>query len=256
MILIQQEGKPDLSLSYAIDQHDDDLTLPEITQSAIQFLMKENNKEGFFLMVEGGKIDWACHSNDAATVFWEVEDFDRSIAVAYDFYKKHPQETLIVITADHETGGIVLGTKKYNLNLQALQYQKCSIEMLSNKISELRKMRKNEVSWDDIKALLSMEMGFWSKLSIDKEQEKLLYTVFETSFVKNKVKFEERLYSKIEPLAVCARKVMNQIAVLGWAGGTHSAGYVPVFAIGAGSEQFCGKLDNVDIPKKIQALIQ
>lgn len=61
MILIQQEGKPDLSLSYAIDQHDDDLTLPEITQSAIQFLMKENNKEGFFLMVEGGKIDWACH---------------------------------------------------------------------------------------------------------------------------------------------------------------------------------------------------
>lgn len=256
MILIQQEGKPDLSLSYAIDQHDDDLTLPEITQSAIQFLMKENNKEGFFLMVEGGKIDWACHSNDAATVFWEVEDFDRSIAVAYDFYKKHPQETLIVITADHETGGIVLGTKKYNLNLQALQYQKCSIEMLSNKISELRKMRKNEVSWDDIKALLSMEMGFWSKLSIDKEQEKLLYTVFETSFVKNKVKFEERLYSKTEPLAVCARKVMNQIAVLGWAGGTHSAGYVPVFAIGAGSEQFCGKLDNVDIPKKIRALIQ
>ena len=163
-----------------------------------------------------------------------MEDFDRSIAVAYDFYKKHPQETLIVITADHETGGIVLGTKKYNLNLQALQYQKCSIEMLSNKISELRKMRKNEVSWDDIKALLSMEMGFWSKLSIDKEQEKLLYTVFETSFVKNKVKFEERLYSKIEPLAVCARKVMNQIAVLGWAGGTHSAGYVPVFAIEIG----------------------
>ena len=92
-----------------------------ITESAIDFLTKGKNK-GFFLMVEGGKIDWACHGNDAATVFNEVKDMDDAIKVAYEFYKKHPKETLIVVTADHETGGIVLGTGKYALNLKALQY--------------------------------------------------------------------------------------------------------------------------------------
>lgn len=60
-------------------------------------------------MVEGGKIDWACHSNDAATTFHEVIDFDNAIKVAYEFYSQHPDETLIVVTADHETGGFVLG---------------------------------------------------------------------------------------------------------------------------------------------------
>lgn len=75
-------------------------------------------------MVEGGKIDWACHSNDAATAFHEVEDFDNAIKVAYEFYMQHPDETLIVITADHETGGIVLGTGPYELNLQVLKTRK------------------------------------------------------------------------------------------------------------------------------------
>lgn len=118
MILIQEEGKDPSCLPYAIDRKSDDLTLAQITESAIDFLTKGKNK-GFFLMVEGGKIDWACHGNDAATVFNEVKDMDDAIKVAYEFYKKHPKETLIVVTADHETGGIVLGTGKYALNLKA-----------------------------------------------------------------------------------------------------------------------------------------
>ena len=93
-------------------------------------------------MVEGGKIDWACHANDAATVFNEVKDMDNAIKVAYEFYKKHPKETLIVVTADHETGGIVLGTGKYELNLKALQHQKHSADGLSQRISELRKSKR------------------------------------------------------------------------------------------------------------------
>lgn len=105
-------------------------------------------------MVEGGKIDWACHGNDAATVFNEVKDMDDAIKVAYEFYKKHPKETLIVVTADHETGGIVLGTGKYALNLKALQYQKHSADGLSRRISELRKSKGNKVTWEDMKEFL------------------------------------------------------------------------------------------------------
>ncbi len=202
-------------------------------------------------MVEGGKIDWACHANDAATVFNEVKDMDNAIKVAYEFYKKHPKETLIVVTADHETGGIVLGTGKYELNLKALQSQKHSADGLSQRISELRKAKGNKVTWEDMKEFLGNEMGFWKQLPISWQQEKKLHDEFEKSFVKNKVVFAESMYSKSEPMAACAKQVMDEIAMVGWVSGGHSAGFVPVFAIGAGSHLFGEKIDNTEIPKRI-----
>ena len=250
MILIQEEGKDPSCLPYAIDRKSDDLTLAQITESAIDFLTKGKNK-GFFLMVEGGKIDWACHANDAATVFNEVKDMDDAIKVAYEFYKKHPKETLIVVTADHETGGIVLGTGRYELNLKALQYQKHSADGLSKQISELRKSKGNKVTWEDMKEFLGNEMGFWKQFPISWEQEKKLRDEFEQSFVRNKVVFAESMYSKSEPMAARAKEVMDQISMVGWVSGGHSAGYVPVFAIGAGSQLFGEKIDNTEIPKRI-----
>lgn len=250
MILIQEEGANPSCLPYAIDRKEGDLTLAQITESAIDFLTKDN-KKGFFLMVEGGKIDWACHANDAATVFNEVKDMDEAVKVAYEFYKKHPKETLIVITADHETGGIVLGKGKYELNLKALKHQKHSADGLSKRISELRKTKGNQVTWEDMKNFLGEEMGFWKQFPLSWEQEKKLRDEFEKSFVKNKVVFAESLYSKNEPMAARAKEVMDDIAMVSWASGGHSAGYVPVFAIGAGSQLFGEKIDNTEIPKRI-----
>ncbi len=250
MILIQEEGKDPSCLPYAIDREENDLTLAQITESAIDFLMKGKDK-GFFLMVEGGKIDWAAHGNDAATVFNEVKDMDAAVKVAYEFYKKHPKETLIVITADHETGGIVLGKGRYELNLKALQYQKKSTDGLSKRISELRKSKGNKVTWEEMKEFLGQEMGFWKEVPISWKQERELRDEFEESFVKNKVVFAESMYSKSEPIAACAKEIINDIAMIDWASGGHSAGYVPVFAIGAGSHLFGNKIDNTEIPQRI-----
>ena len=250
MILIQREGANPSCLPYALDRKEGDLTLAQITESAIDFLTKGKDK-GFFLMVEGGKIDWACHANDAATVFNEVKDMDDAIKVAYEFYKKHPKETLIVVTADHETGGLVLGTGRYALNLKALQYQKNSTDVLSQRISDLRKAKGNKVTWEDMKTLLAEEMGFWKQLPLSWSQERKLRDEFEKSFVKNKVVFAESMYSKSEPMAACAKEVMNEMAMVGWVSGGHSAGFVPVFAVGAGSHLFGGKIDNTEIPKRI-----
>ena len=251
MILLQPSSATDVSaIPYAIDRKKGDMTLAEITRAGINFLSKDLSK-GFFLMVEGGKIDWACHSNDAATAFNEVVDLDDAIKVAYEFYKKHPKETLIVVTADHETGGIVLGTGKYALNLKALQYQKHSADGLSRRISELRKSKGNKVTWEDMKEFLGEEMGFWKQFPISWEQEKKLRDEFEQSFVRNKVVFAESMYSKSEPMAARAKEVMDQISMVGWVSGGHSAGYVPVFAIGAGSQLFGEKIDNTEIPKRI-----
>ena len=248
MLLIQEEGCTPWCLPYAIDRDEDDMTLAQITESAIDFLSKDNRK-GFFLMVEGGKIDWACHDNDAATALNEVIDLDNAVKEAYEFYLQHPKETLIVITADHETGGLGLGHQGYTLNLKSLACQDRSAEALSRLITDLRKTKN--ATWEDMKALLASHTGLWEKLPLTWEQERLLHDAFDESFTKRHVVFTESLYSRTEPVAVAVRKVMSQIAKIGWTTGDHSAEYVPVFAIGAGAQLFSGKMDNTDIPKRI-----
>ena len=253
MILFQTEAasKQDRSaIPYAIDRTKADLTLQEITRSAVNFLSKDASK-GFFLMVEGGKIDWACHSNDAATVFQEVIDFDNAIKVAYEFYAQHPDETLIVITADHETGGIVLGTGPYELNLQVLKNQKVSEGGFTKIVNQLRTKTKNQVSWEEIKQALKENFGFWDTVQLSDKQEARLKAVYESSLKNQQVKLEKSEYAQDEPIASEAKRIIDEIALVGWTSGGHSAGYVPVFAIGAGAELFQGRIDNTEIPLKI-----
>ena len=144
LILVQENDgidrtQPSESLPYAIDRKEGDLTLPQIVETAIAYLAPKGK---FFMMIEGGKIDYAGHADDAATNIQEVLDFDQAIQLAYQFYLAHPDETLIVVTADHETGGMALGTGgKYFLNLQALQDQHNSISMAKKK-REQKAIRK------------------------------------------------------------------------------------------------------------------
>ena len=250
VILVQEDGKGKNSIPYAIDRKEGDLTLSEITESAIDFLSRDNDK-GFFLMVEGGKIDWACHDNDPATIIHEVIDMDNAVKLAYEFYKKYPEETLIVITADHETGGAGLGTGKYALNLKALQYQKNSVEYISKKMMKLREEKKNKVTWEEMKEFLMEYYGLWDKLEVSKKQEETLRNEFNTSFKSKNGKTEKSLYTQSVSMAACAKRVLSEIAMVAWNSGGHSAAYTPVFAIGAGSEVFNGKMDNTDIPKRI-----
>lgn len=253
MILFQSEvaSKQDRSaIPYAIDRTKSDLTLQDITRSAVNFLTKDVSK-GFFLMVEGGKIDWACHSNDAATVFQEVIDFDNAIKVAYEFYAQHPDETLIVITADHETGGIVLGTGPYELNLQVLKNQKVSESGFTKIVNQLREKSNNQVSWEDIKQALKENFGFWDSVKLSDKQEARLKAVYESSLKNQQMKLEKSEYAQDEPIAAEAKRIIDEIALVGWTSGGHSAGYVPVFAIGAGAELFQGRIDNTEIPLRI-----
>ncbi len=109
MILFQKGEKKNNDLPYVAERVEGDLELPQVVEAAVDFL---NNEKGFFLMVEGGKIDWAAHSNELQGTILEMLDFDEAIQVAYKFYQQHPEETLIVVTADHETGGVTLGRGK------------------------------------------------------------------------------------------------------------------------------------------------
>lgn len=253
MILFQSEKaseKDRTAIPYAIDRTKDDLTLADITRSAINFLSKDLSK-GFFLMVEGGKIDWACHSNDAATAFHEVADMDEAVKVAYEFYSQHPDETLIVVTADHETGGFVLGTGAYKLNLQVLKNQKVSESGFTRILNELRKKYNNNVSWEKVQQALKENFGFWDKVKLNEKQEERLLAKYNDTFKGKEAKLEKSEYAQDEPLAAEAKRNIDEIALVGWTSGGHSAGYVPVFAIGAGADLFQGRIDNTEIPIKI-----
>jgi alkaline phosphatase len=80
-------------------------TLAELTDKALGMI--SNNKRGFFLMVEGGEIDRRAHAGDAAGVIKQVRDFDAAVAVVLTFARKN-NDTLVVMTADHETGGLIV----------------------------------------------------------------------------------------------------------------------------------------------------
>ncbi|MGL5980882.1 MAG: alkaline phosphatase [Phocaeicola sp.] len=252
MILFQPESATDKSaIPYAIDRQKGDLSLEDITRAGINFLSKDKSK-GFFLMIEGGKIDWACHANDAATTIREIIDFDNSIKIAYEFYQQHPDETLIVVTADHETGGLVLGKGPYTLNLKALKHQKASENEFTKNIAALRKKHKNEiVPWEAVKQALKESFGFWGSIELSKEQEDRLKNIYTQTFEEQSTEVHQSEYQKAELIASEARDIMSDIAHLGWGSQGHSAGYVPIYAIGVGAELFQGRMDNIDIPVHI-----
>ena len=248
LMLYQKEVATDLP--YAIDREEGDLTLAQITEAGIEYLSKKS-KKGFFFMVEGGKIDYASHSDDGATMVNEVIDFDNAIKVAYEFYKKHPNETLIVVTADHETGGLVLGySGAYALNLKALAGQKVSSDRMASILRRASRARM-ELRWERVQELLKENFGLWDKVELTKEETHELRVYFEQAYATTDISKRE---SKLSSLAYRAKQMINHKALLSWAGPNHSASFVPLFAIGAGAEKFDGVIDNTDIPKLIKKI--
>ncbi len=242
MMLFQKEIASEIP--YSIDRDANDLTLAQITKAGIDFL-SQKSKKGFLFMIEGGKIDYASHSDDAATMFQEVIDFDNAIKEALEFYKKHKDETLIIVTADHETGGIVLGfNSSYTLNLKALSGQKASADKIADIIIAADKEKR--LTWDDARQILKEQFGLWETATINEQQTDKLKQIFENAeLVENKEK-------QLKQLVETAKHMVAQSAAISWASGNHSGTFVPLFAIGEDSDEFNGVLDNTDIPKRIK----
>lgn len=247
MILVQKDddqgAKHGSNLTYAIDRKEGDLTLAQIVNTAIPFLATRHEK--FFMMVEGGMIDYACHGDDAATAFGEVWDMDEAMRVAYAFYLAHPDETLIVVTADHETGGLALGNSDYTLHLDQLQNQKCSAWVLSDAFTQLFKENKKP-SWEQVQALYRENMGFWENVEISKEEEEELKALYKAA-CKGKTKNTKTMYKTINKLGDAGIALLNKKAHVGWTTHAHSAHAVPIFSIGPNAQLFSGWHDNTEI---------
>lgn len=255
ILMISEKNYRGIELPYAIDREKDDMQLKHLTTAALDFLQRDKSA-GFFMMMEGGQIDHCAHVNDGASVIQEVIDFDNNVRLAYEFYKKHPEETLIVVTADHETGGLALGAKHTILDLQLLGNQKVSIDKLSTRIRKLRDNKDHKATWEEVAALLKTDLGFWDTVKITPEDQKRLKEYYDITFSGEGVKAIKTLYANSDPLAVLAIEIMNKTAMVGWTTNSHTAAAVPVYAIGVGAENFSGRMDNTDIQKRIKKLLQ
>ena len=231
------------NLPYAIDRKEGDLTLTQIVSTAIPFL--NARYERFFMMVEGGMIDYACHADDAATSIGETWDMNDAMQVAYDFYLAHPDETLILVTADHETGGLALGNSDYTLHLDLLQNQKCSSWVLSDRFTQLFK-ETSKPKWTDVKRLYRENLGFWDTVKISDDEEDDLKDLYEKA-CEGKGKDAKNMYKTINSLGEAGVALLNKKAHIGWTTRAHSAHAVPIFAIGPNAELFSGWHDNSDI---------
>ena len=250
------------ALPYSIDTKPTDISLTEFTQKGVELL---DGPEGFFMMVEGGKIDWTCHANDAMTAILDTLEFDKSIRVAYDFYQAHPEETLIVVTGDHETGGMALGFAgtQYDSFFDVLNPQKVSFEVFSGKImKEYKETHAAGGKFEDMIPLLKdyfgLEIAGEGNLVLKGFELQSLEEAFVQSMSGIKVNAgtaDYLLYGGYDPFTVEITHILNQKAGLGWTSYSHTGVPLPTSAIGVGSETFNGFYDNTDVAKKIMAIM-
>ncbi len=259
------------AMPYAIDRPPTNVSLAEMTETAINCL--KHDRDGFFILVEGGKIDWACHANDARTVIGDVLAFDAAVKRAVDFYNAHPKNTLIIVTGDHETGGMSVGNAVagYSENLAALTAQRHSlVHFLANHWPKHKQTYAGAYDWekdnlnsDDpdaaaFVALLNDCFGLeWAAL--DERQQTLIENAYDksmTGFNRSGDAENQRRYGSYEPVTATIAAVMSERAGIGWTSFSHTAVPVPVFALGAKSELFAGGYDNTDIAKKLAAAMR
>ncbi|EXJ15766.1 alkaline phosphatase [Imhoffiella purpurea] len=252
------------AMPYSIDRPETNLSLAEMTEVAIEYLYEKNNR-GFFLMVEGGKIDWACHANDAVAAIGDVLDFDQAIAKALTFYEAHPKDTLIVVTGDHETGGMTIGhaTTAYTAYYDKLFGQENSFEYFAANQWEAHKAKYEEgydwtqednlASNSEMVGLLESAFGLvWNDLN-DYQKQKLedAYDMSMTDENDNSKAENTLLYGSYEPIIVTITHILNEVASIGWTSYSHTGVPVPVFAQGGQADLFAGFYDNTDIAKNL-----
>ena len=252
-------GKEEEDLPYAIDRQEDDTRLSDFVKAGISYLESHFGSKGFFFMIEGGKIDYAGHADDAATCFQELTDMTYSVDLALEFLARHPKETLILITADHETGGLMLGAGKYEMHPERLAWQKASASELTGLFRRTffpEGQPYKAPSWEAVKAFFASNLGLWEQVEVDPRAEAKLRETYEKTFGKggNRNLGTTNLYSVNAQLVAEAIEILDQAAGYRFSYGSHSGSPVGLYVTGAGSEAFIAVRDNAQIAPLIADL--
>ncbi|MDO4601626.1 MAG: alkaline phosphatase [Eubacteriales bacterium] len=279
-IVIDETLADDDAMSYSMDLEEGEWGLADYVEKGIEVL---DNDKGFFMMCEGGKIDWACHANDAAAAITDTKAMDDAVGKAVEFYNEHPDETLILVTGDHETGGLSMGfagtdydTFLANMENQKISYAKFDSDYVS-------KYKENKTDFDtvmkDVTELFGLQAPGENAETSNKADSKDEHPESEdkgslvmTDYEYNKLKAaydetmsrtgeeeefgqeEYLLYGSYEPLTVTITHILNNKSGVNFSSYAHTGLPVEVFAMGVGQENFSGYYDNTDIFNKVAAL--
>ncbi|MBQ5735495.1 MAG: alkaline phosphatase [Lachnospiraceae bacterium] len=269
------------AMSYEVDRQDNEWALADYVEKGIDVL---DNDNGFFMMVEGGKIDWACHANDATSTIADTIALDNAVGKAVEFYNEHPDETLIIVTGDHETGGLTIGfagtdydTFLKNFNNQKISYAKFDSDYVSkykenktdfdtvmNDVTELFGLAAPDGSSDGTSAKdsadLHPESNDTGALSMTDYEYSLLKTAYDTTMSRTgeekEYGQEEYIkYGSYEPLTVTITHILNNKSGVNFGSYAHTGLPVEVLVKGVGAEDFSGYYDNTDIYNRLASLL-
>lgn len=251
VVLLNTDTVRSSTVGYTVDSIPGVLNLVDMTKACLAHLEK-TSPDHFFMMVENGDIDHSAHSNDGGSVVREVLRLQEAIQVAYDFYKQHPDETLIVITADHNTGGMALANQflHYEANLKTLDYQRISKDRFSEWCIDMLK-NKTKITWDEMKKVLADRFGYGKEVKLTNAQCEYIKDEFQKTFIKRQFKDHRTMYNVSNRFVEAVFDTFNDIAGIGFTAESHSGDFVPVIAIGVDAQRFNGLHDNTQLPRII-----
>jgi alkaline phosphatase len=199
-----------------IDRDEKQPSLADMTTSALNRL--NGDKDGFFLMVEGSQIDWAGHDNDVVGAMSEMRDFEKAFEEVRDFAKENG-ETLVVVTADHSTGGFSIGSDgEYSWNPDVIDAAKRTPDFMAEAIA-------NGASVEDT-------LSQYVDLELTGEE---MASVQDAAATKDKVDIDHAI-----------EKIFDKRSGTGWTTEGHTGDDVPVYAFGPQKENFAGMIDNTN----------
>ena len=250
------------AMNYAMDAAAGEWQLTDYVKKGIELL---DNDKGFFLMTESGKIDWACHANDAGATVNDTLALADAVQVAIDFAKEHADKTLILVTGDHETGGLTIGYAgtDYDTYLDSLSSQTISYAQFDEQY--VAAYKEKGTSFED--AMKDVEKLFGLKLS-GAEGDRLVLTDYEVQRLRSAYELamsdasaddytQEQyvLYGTYNPFSVTVTHILNNKSGVDFTSYSHTGLPVAVFAEGAGANAFVGYYDNTEIYQKMASLL-
>ncbi len=267
MLANEQNTSDGSAMPYTIDlmresKADNRLSLADFTRKGVEIM---EGDEGFFMMVEGGKIDWACHANDAATVAYEVVAFDEAIGVALEFAARHPKETLIIVTGDHDCGGLAMGFAGtgYESAFELLGASQISYFEFTKGV---RQRLAKKATFEELLAYACQEFGFTNEITdgsdgiitntaeLSNHEVELLREAYRKSAKLSSLDEADKYRSSFggyDPFTTICTHILNHKSGVSFTSFTHTALPVMVFAQGANEGLFSGYYDNTDIARRI-----
>lgn len=261
VILIDEHLADDDAMKYSMDRSKDEWALSDYVKKGIEVL---DNDKGFFMMCEGGKIDWACHANDAGATVGDTLALADAVQTAIDFGAKHPDETLILVTGDHETGGLTIGFAgtDYDTYLSNLTNQKISYAKFDEEYVEKYKANKTpfETAMKDVEKLFGLKMkgAAGDRMVLTSYEIERLRTAYQLAITDDAIDYSQEqyvLYGSYNPFSVTVTHILNNKSGIDFASYSHTGLPVAVFADGNGAQNFDGYYDNTDIYKKLASLL-